>query len=181
MGGAAKQTGQSTKDLAQKIANRMAREPLEILKEAGDRVTGVEVPKPQEKFSPSQNPDVQTSPARQQAELKDKERVDRGLAAHRRELEDMRKGNLLKELQAKISQGEEVSLQNYPGLSLEQKQVLKAQMQAVKVRGEIAKNTDKKSLIEPITKKGRQLFNFGKKTAVKREQTHVERPVQSST
>ena len=102
------------------------------------------------------------------------------MEAFQRELADIRKGELFKDLQRRIAQGEEISLQDYPELSLEQKQVLKAQMEAVKAQMLNAKNTNDKLLQEPAAKKGRRLFNFGKKQEVKRQQTRVENVVPPS-
>ena len=95
------------------------------------------------------------------------------MEAFQRELADIRKGELFKDLQRRIAQGEEISLQDYPELSLEQKQVLKAQIEAVKARDSKFQISDS-NLVEPVAKKGRQLFNFGKKQEVKRQQQRVE-------
>jgi len=52
----AKQAGQNTRDLAQKIARQMSGEPLEILKDAGSQVAGVETQIPRENHPQNQNP-----------------------------------------------------------------------------------------------------------------------------
>jgi hypothetical protein len=174
----AKQAAKTTKDLAQKIARQMAQEPFEVLKKAETQVAGEQVSgEPQVETSKQEN---QQKIAQNQKELQDKAKSSRRMEALQREVEDIRKQKLFKELQNKITAGEEVALENYPELSMEQKQVLKAQMEAVKKQMLNAKYANDKSLVEPATKKGRQLFNFGKKTEMKREQTHVEKIIPPS-
>lgn len=59
----------------------------------------------------------------------------------------------------------------------EQEEALKAQQE------QLAKEEEKKviePLIEPASKKGRRLFDFGKKTQMQRQQTQTERPLPSS-
>jgi len=59
----------------------------------------------------------------------------------------------------------------------EQEKFLKAQQE------QMAKEEAKKvgqPLIEPSVRKGRQLFNFGKKTQMQRQQTQTERPLPPS-
>jgi hypothetical protein len=104
----------------------------------------------------------------------------RRMEALNRELDDIHKQEKFSDLQKRISEGEEISLEEYPELSMEQKQVLKAQMEAVKNQIAAQNNQGQNALIEPATHKGRQLFNFGKKQAMKNEQTRVEKPVPPS-
>lgn len=162
---------------AKSIAKQIAHEPLEILKEAKEQTLG------QESSSEPLNPDRHEEQQKQvdeQREISDKLKSGRQMEALNRELADIQKQDLFKDLQARIAQGEELPLEDYPELSIEQKQVLNAQMQAVRAQMENAKLENGKSLAEPATRKGRQLFNFGKKTQVQREQTHVEKPVPPS-
>lgn len=59
----------------------------------------------------------------------------------------------------------------------EQEKVLKAQQE------QMAKEEEKKveqPLIEPSVRKGRRLFDFGKKTQMQRQQTQTERPLPPS-
>jgi len=177
--GLAQDTTKSAKSLAQQIAKQMAREPLEILKDVEEQTTGSEVAVEQN----TQNPDGsenQKKAVEHQNELQDKMKSTRRMEALDRELDDIRKQDLFKDLQAKIAQGVEVPLEDCPELTMEQKQVLKAQMEAVRVRLENAKLSNGKSFVEPALKKGRQLINFGKKQGVKNEQTRVEKPVPPS-
>jgi len=168
-------TAQTTKNLAQKIATQMAQEPLEILKTARGQVAGEQTPQ-----DPSQSGQSENKPElKYQQELQDKAKSGRRMEALDRELKDIERERIFKELQRRIAQGEEIPLEDYPGLSLEQKQVLKAQMEAVKTRS-AKSGIQNAELQEPVAKKGRQLFNFGKKQEVKRQQTRVERIVPPS-
>lgn len=165
------------KSLAQQIAKQIATEPLEILKTAREQTIGTETP------TDHQNPPVkseQNKPVEDQQKQLDRLKSGRRMEALNRELTDIRKQDIFKDLQARITNGEEIPLEDYSELSPEQKQVLKAQMEAVKIQMENAKLENGKSFVEPASKKGRQLFNFGKKQAVKQEQTRVEKPVPPS-
>lgn len=169
---------QTTKSLAQKIAKQMAQEPLELLKSARSQVTGEQEPRQQDSQPARPNDEVM----HEQLKAQDVAKSSRLIEAYQRELEDVRKQNLLKDLQKRIAEGEEIPLEDYPELSLEHKQVLKAQMEAVRIRMLNAQNSNaKSSFIEVVSKKGRQMMRaMGKKTAMKREQTHVEKPVPPS-
>jgi hypothetical protein len=177
--GLAQDSVKSAKTLAQAIAKQMAREPLEVLDDIKEQTTGPEVSGEQNAQNPD-GPENQKKLVEHQNELQDKMKSTRRMEALDRELVDIRKQGLFKDLQAKIAQGVEVPLEDYPELSPEQKQVLKAQMEAVKVQMENAKSENGKSFVEPASKKGRQLFNFGKKQSVKNEQTRVEKPMPPS-
>ncbi len=166
----------TAQDIAQKIAKQAAEEPFEILKNVPDQVFGTGVEKPGQEISEGN----QQKLSQDQDKLHDQEISKRLMEAYEREIDDIKKQNLLKDLQARISSGEEVSLGDYPDLSLEQKQVLKAQMEVVRAQMLNAKNTNDETLIEPASKKGRQLFSFGKKQGMKNEQTRVEKPVPPS-
>ena len=100
------------------------------------------------------------------------------MEAFMRELDEIRKQNLFKNLQAKISQGIEVPLEDYPELSMEQKQVLKAQMEAVKNQ-RLAAAQPSSGLVEPTLKRGRR-FGPTQKQEAEKQQTRVERPVPPS-
>lgn len=163
---------------AQTIAKQIAQEPLEILKTAKEQLIPEE--SYQDKEDKQNSEDNQAKALQEQKELQDKMMSNRRREVFERELEDIKRETLFKDLQRKIANGEEVYLEEYPTLSIEQKQVLMAQMEAVKNRIEMQKNQGQDTLTEPAAKKGRQLFNFGKKTAMRREQTHVEKPVPPS-
>ncbi len=165
-------TAQTTKNLAQKIAKQIAQEPFEILKESKEQITGTEVPGEKEISENKQKFDMAKE------ELNDKAKSSRRMEAYQRELTDIQKDELFKDLQRRIAQGGEIPIGDYPGLSLEQKQVLKAQMEAVKNRG--LQNVADIPLAQPAAKRGRRLFNFGRKQEVKRQQQRVENIVPPS-
>lgn len=167
-------TAQTTKNLAQKIAKQMLEEPLEILKTAKSQVTGVET-KPN---TEARNENLESRIENENYKLKQELQSQRIVGALNQELRDISRENTFKELQRKISEGIDVYLEEYPELSIEQKQVLKAQIEAVK--NQLANNDQQSNLPEPSAKKGRKLFNFGKKTSMKREQTRVEKVVPPS-
>lgn len=154
----------TVQDTAKKIAKQLAWEPLEILKESKEQITG--------SGSLPAEPAIEKPLEESRLDSNTLIKNERQMQALGRELDDIRKQNLFKDLQRRISQGEEIPLEDYPELSLEQKQVLKAQMEAVKARTQQPRKT---SLVEPGAKKGRRLFSFGKKQEVKKQQTRVER------
>lgn len=172
-------TTNSAKSLAKQIAKQMAREPLEILKDVKEQSTGQELSgQPDTRYSST--PDNQKQPIKHQSELQDQMKKNRRMEALNRELDDIHKQEKFSNLQRRISEGEEVSIEEYPEFSIEQKQVLKAQMEAVKNQIAAQNSQSQNGLIEPATHKGRQLFNFGKKQSMKNEQTRVEKPVPPS-
>lgn len=157
---------QTTKNIAQKIAQQLVQEPAEILKTAREQIAGEKNTGIPEKSEPK-IPDFQS-------ELQDKTKASRLIEAYKRELEDIRRERLFKELQRRIAEGEEIPLHDFPELSPEQKQVLKAQMEAYQNQKSKLQNQDNE-LQEPQPKRSRRLFHFGKKTEVKRQQTRVEK------
>jgi hypothetical protein len=174
----AQDTANSAKNLAQQIAKQMAREPLELLKDAKEQTTGDTIGSPD--HAPGDQTDDQKKLTEQQGKVNDQLKSGRRMEALNRELVDIHRRKQFAELQKRILEGEEIALEEYPELTMEEKQVLKAQMEAVKKQIEIQKAQDKSGLVEPAVKKGRQLFNFGKKQSVKNEQTRVEKPVPPS-
>jgi hypothetical protein len=176
--GLAQDTGRSAKSLAKAIAKRIAQEPAEILKDVKEQALGLESPGQQEKRPPVSSGE-QNKKFEEQQKIGDRLKSTRQVEALNRELSDIRRQDLFKDLQRRISLGEEIPLGDYSELSMEQKQVLNAQMEAVKEQ-KTASTDQQGQFAEPAVKKGRQLFNFGKKTAMKREQTHVEKPVPPS-
>jgi len=169
------------KKLAQTVAKQLAQEPLEILKSASAQVTGVETQRPQENYQQPQNPDNQTKMVQHQQELQDKMRSSRRMEAYQRELEDIRKQDVFKKLQERISQGEEVPLQDFSELSMEQKQVLNAQMEAVRFQKKQAEYMESQNSggLFGSAKKSRRMGSSQKQEAQKQE-TRVEKPVPPS-
>lgn len=100
------------KNVAQTIAKQIANEPLEILKDAGEQMVGgptsaeVDFPRPNQ-----ETPDAQA----EQDNFRDKTFADRRIQALRKEIGDIEKHDLVADLQAKISRGEEIPWRIIPG------------------------------------------------------------------
>ncbi len=166
------QIKQTAKQLAIQTAKTTLRESNEFLKIARQQIAPIpEAPRSAEKpispkpseSGPKQEPNVDQNKLQVQSNRL-KEALDR-------ELEDIRKENIFKDLQKRISEGEELNLENFQELSLDQKQVLYAEMEAVKARKEANTiNSKKSSLTEIVGKKGRKMFNVIKG----RNEKHVE-------
>lgn len=180
MNNTAKQTGQTARDLAQQIARQIAQEPLEVFKEVGSQVTGNEQDVSRQEVGPLDNKDagVQKQTLQDQQKLQDKMESTRRMEALNQELQDIHKQDLFKDLQNKIAQGVEVPIADYVELSMEQKQVLKAQMEAVKTQESRISNQES-GIIETHSKRGRR-FGQGQKQEAEKQQTRVEKPVPPS-
>jgi hypothetical protein len=176
MNGTAKQAGNSARDLAQKIAKQMAQEPLEVLKTASEQIVGPEIAHPQEN-SNSQNQEKASDSGQK---LLDQMKSGRRMEALNQELKDMHKQELFADLQARISEGEEVPLTDYGNLSMEQKQVLNAQMEAVKAQRQQAQNAQDSYEVPSISSKPSRRFGAGQKHEAEKQQTRVEKPVPPS-
>jgi len=177
MNSTAKQAGQSARDLAQKIAKQIAQEPLEVLKNAEEQVVNPEAPA---EVSPQNQKEGQQKAFEGQQKTQDKMKSVRRMEALEQELKDIHKQDLFKDLQRKIAQGITVPLEDYPELSMEQKQVLKAQMEAVKYQREQAAYAQSQEGFQtPVSKRGRR-FGTTRKEEAQKEQTHVEKPVPPS-
>ena len=103
------------------------------------------------------------------------------MEALKREIEDIHKQDLFSDLQKRVSAGEEIPLENYSELTLDQKQVLKAQMEAVKFQKQQAEYAEVQGTgkLFGSAKKGRR-FGSGQKQEAEKQQTHVEKPVPPS-
>lgn len=178
----AKQTGKTAANLARLIARQATQEPLEILKSAKAQVIGAEAGQSLQPEHQNSNTHAQEEPKTlsDQEQTNNKIKGARMMEALNRELSDISREKLFSELQRKIAEREEVYLSDYPNLSMEQKQVLNAQIQAVKIQRQNMQNSQNQGLIEPASKKGRRLFSFGKKQEMKRQQTRVENVVPPS-
>lgn len=171
-------TAQTTKNLAKTVAKQIAQEPLEILKDAREQVTGSE--KPQVGSQP-QKTNEENPEEKYQKELNDNLKSSRRMEAFDRELKDIAKENLFKELQEKISKGEEVYIDEYQELSMEQKQVLKAQLEAIEKQKQIREqNQGKENFLQVVSKRGRRLMGMGQKKAAEKQTTRVEKPIPPS-
>ena len=150
--------------MAKAVARQMAQEPFEVLRTAGKQVSGQEK-QPQKNSIPSPKENTHQKPQPlDEAAMKQKNL--RRLEAHRSELESMKGQKTFEELQKRISEGEDIPVQNFTELSMEQKQVLNAQMEAVKNRKK-AMESDK-PLVEPSTKRGKGVLK-GKLDRIKRK------------
>jgi glutathione peroxidase-family protein len=167
-------TKKTTQQIAQQVAKQIAEEPFEILKQAGKQVSGTE---PQEESS-TRGPLEEKKEVTPQLKEKIKVQGERQLQALQKEVEDIKEQKIFANLQKRIAEGEEVPLDDYPELSREEKEVLKAQMLAVLARKK--KVAEEKPLVEPAVKPSRKLFDFGPKTQAERQKTHVERPLPPS-
>lgn len=171
----AQNTAKSAQDIAKQIAKQIAQEPAEILRDVKEQ-TGIEVPQ-QNEFR--KNETVNTNNQNlEKAEEFDKLKSARMMQALNRELEDIRKQDLFSDLQKRISLGEKIPLEEYTTLSLEQKQVLKAQMEAYKIQ--MQKMSQNYSEIPSIQSKPSRRFGAGQKREAEKQQTRVEKPVPPS-
>lgn len=170
-------TKKATKNIAQQIARQMAQEPLEVLKESGRQLSGnenLEKPKSQEDQKGGENKGVQEIDVKN-AQMKSQRLYD----AYKREIEDIRREKVFKDIQGRIAQGEYVPLLDYPELAREQREVLAAQYQAVQEQKRAQAQGQEKGNPQIVSKPSRRMM-AGQKTAMKREQTRVEKPVPPS-
>jgi len=170
-------TAKTAQDIAQKIARQVAQEPLEILKDARDQIARPETSRQPNDQTARQPEDQQK--LEEQQKIQDSMKASRLMEAFQRELEDIRKQDLFKSLQEKISQGIVIPLEDYSNLSMEQKQVLKAQMEAVKNQIARQQSSGQNSLEIPVSKKSRR-FGSSQKQEAQKQTTHVEKPVPPS-
>lgn len=168
-------TTAQVKQAIKKSVQQMAREPLELLKTANGQISGSEI----ESFEPiSKNePEPNRDEVNEQKYKEQKAEQDgRHLQALESELKDIRRQKIFETLMQRIQNGEEVPLEEFTELSFEQKDVLKAQIEAVRTRN-----------LQPVTnelpelslKRGRKMGG-GQKGAARRETTRVEKPVPPS-
>lgn len=176
MNSTVQKTGQSARDLAQKIARQVAQEPLEVLKTAGEQVVGLEIAHPQENPA-NQN---QPKPPDGQEKVLDQMKSTRRMEALNQELRDIQRQDLFAGLQEKITQGVEVPLTDYSELSMEQKQVLNAQMEAVKLQRQQTEYQAGVQEVPSISSKPSRRFGAGQKHEAEKQQTRVEKPVPPS-
>ncbi len=169
------------KKLAQTVAKQFADESLEIFKTASTQVTGQEVSTSQETSQQSGNSQDQQKQIQNHQELQDKMRASRRIEAYQRELEDIRKQDIFKGLQQKISQGVEVPLNDYSEITMDQKQVLSAQMEAVRFQQKQSQYLESQggNRLFGSAKKGRKMGG-GQKQEAEKQQTRVEKPVPPS-
>lgn len=172
-------TAQTLKQNLKKTARQFADEPLELLKNAKRQIVGEENEKTQN-FPEFQNSKQEENQNLKDNEYKQKKAESEGrtLQALESELKDIRRQKLFNDLMVRIQNGEDVPLEEFAELSFEQKDVLKAQIEVVKTQKLKDSKTQSDQLIEPVSKKGRQLF--GQKKAAEKQTTRVEKPVPPS-
>lgn len=178
MGNPVQDSAKSAKALAINAAKKAAREPLEILRQGMDQV----VPLPVNEASRTQGPSSleKNVPSAGNGDVPKEEDIKKTDLENIRKLEGeislIRGENLYKDLSQRISQGEEVSLTDITELTPEQKQVLMAQMEAVKQRRlmESQQNNVPQSSSKPSRRFG------GQKQAAQQQTTRVEKPVPPS-
>lgn len=176
----AQNTTKSAKTLAQQIAKQMAREVPEVLKTVSSQVTGAEKPFVPEQGAQPRTHEEQSKLIQHQQELQDKMKSTRLIEAFQRELNDIRKQDVFKDLQSRIAQGEDPPLEDFSELSMEQKQVLKAQIEAVRFQRQQAQYAEsKKTPLFGSSKRSRR-FGAGQKQEAEKQQTRVEKPVPPS-
>jgi hypothetical protein len=182
MNNTAKQAGQSAKDLAQQIAKQMAQEPLEVLKEAGNQVVGNEQDASHSEAGPldSKDSEGQKQALQNQQKLQDQMKSTRRMEALNAELNDIRKQDLFSDLQNKIAQGIEVPVADFTELSMEQKQVLKAQMEAYQNQKANIKYQNAQAGVPTAHSKPSRRFGAGQKQEAEKQTTRVEKPVPPS-
>lgn len=172
-------TTAQVKQTIKKSARQMVQEPLEILKTAKAQVSGSEVEPQVTKDNPPQTNEGVTL---QQTEQRKKEVAisdNRNLKSLQSEMMEIRRQKLFNSLMQRIQGGEDVPIEEFQELSHEQRDVLKAQLEAYKKQKIQA--SIQKPLVEPSTKRAKGLAGFGKrKTKVERQQTRVEMPLPPS-
>ena len=176
--GLAQDTSKSTKNLAQQVARQMAREPLEILKNAGDQLSNRQEVRPLDRGEATMvheaDPQKNINDA---GVLNDKLKSTRLVEALNREIGDIQKQDLFKDLQRRITEGESVPIEDFQELSFEQRDVLKAQMEAYQNQKLNMKNQNESKSLFGSSKPNRKI---GQKQAAQKEQTRVEKPVPPS-
>ena len=168
------------KQAIKKSAQQLQNEPLEILKSAAKQVTGAEsLPwegEKQQQEKPKNNDDIPSEEIQYKKQVAEQE--GKKLQALEAELRDIRIQKLFNSLMQRIQNGEDVPLEEFVDLPYQQRDVLKAQMEAVK-KQRIMQQNQSSGIPEPAAKRGRQMGG-GQKGAAKKEQTRVEKPVPPS-
>ncbi len=161
---------QTAKQAAIATARQVARQSNEILNSARQQIAPTpEISRPESKPTPSSEPRVNPEQEKQRKEAS----LRNMMRSYDTELSEIRRENLFKELQRKISEGEEVPLEDFAGgeLSSEQKDVLKAQMEAVQAQKNATQVQSQESPLQVVAKKGRNAMMGMFK---KKNETHVE-------
>ena len=151
----------TTKSLGKSAAKKVFEESLELIQESRKQILNERNnPSPQ---APQGLPGNMAGKGMGSKLPEDYERRVKG--EEKRKLEDLdrriqeiRKQKLVEDLQKRISAGESINLVDYPELGWEQRQVLQAQMQAIKTRKLQIAQEGEDNLSEPGTKRKRGIF-----------------------
>jgi len=172
-------SAKSGKNLAQQTAKYIAQEPWEILRGVGEQSVGFEQAK--KPVVTSEATSNKNSSMSDEVHSREQDKVQRlrRVEALNRELKDIERQRVFNEAQRKISEGEDIYLTDIAELDYEQKEVLKAQMQAINAQKEKIAGGDQQ-LVEPGLKPSRRFLGIGAKSQVQRQQTRVERPLPPS-
>lgn len=160
----------SAKQIAINVAKQAARESNEFLKTAGQQVLATPESSREQESNPTRIPQEREAVVdrQQQAPKKDLSFMN----IYKNELEQIRQENLFKELQKRIAEGEEIPLEDFATqLTSEQREVLKAQMEAVRVRKEAMKKEKSDTIPQIVSKRARGMIGGMVK---KRNEQHIE-------
>ena len=161
-----------TKTKVQNLAQQLSQEPLEILKAAQEMVAPSQ-PVASASESHPEAVDQSDTPQKSTTDL-------RRIEALNREIEDIQREKLYNEILKRIESGEEIFVEGLSGLTLEQKQVLRAHQESVKQQKLLAQQqVQNANILTPTSKRGRR-FGANKKDVAKREETRVEKPTPTS-
>ena len=166
-------TAANLKQNLKKSARIFSDEPLELLKAAKRQIAPENESYPEEQNQIKSNSEIPQD--EQQYKKQKAESEGRTLQALESELKDIRRQKIFNDLMQRIQSGEDVPLEEFSELTFEQKDVLKAQMEAVRTRNA---QPETNQLVEPASKKGRQLI--GQKQSAQKQTTRVEKPVPPS-
>lgn len=156
------------KQSIKKSARAIGEEPLEILKSAVKQISV------EENIPTSEQPKDEEQPKLDQTAMAQQD--GRHLQALESELKDIRRQKIFESLMQRIQNGEDIPLEEFTELSYEQRDVLKAQIEATS-NSKLSSSIDQ--LETPSAKRGRKMGG-GQKGAAKREETRVEKPVPPS-
>lgn len=158
---------QTAQQKAKQAAQLLARESLEVLKSAREQVAPTPEIAGQQQDSPKQGENKENI---EKSRETDKAKSAQMMRAYEAELLDIRRSEVFKDLQKRISEGEDIPVENYTELTMEQKQVLMAQKEAAAARRDMTEQGHKE-VPQVSSKKGRKTFgNIG----LKRSQVQVE-------
>lgn len=180
---------QNLKQSLKKTARQIQNEPLEILKAAAKQVAGdenIKLPwegaetdsKLKEEKQVSDNQTNEPNSDEKEYKKKLTEQEGRRLEALENELRDIRRQKKFNGLLSRIQNGEDVPIEEFQELSVEQRDVLKAQLEATQKRKQQTSVTS--DLSEPTAKKGRRMMGSGQKQSAQKQTTRVEKPVPPS-